>query len=377
METIVIVVDNLRVGGIQRIALDEAYSLADREYKIEIIHLEKRRPDDDIVAADYDFFPQFSNKIHLHECSGTNLEIFRKITAFLKQKSPKIVICHSAKAMPITFFSRQLLRKPGKMLLLGYVHQLITLSRLTQRVKRVIYFHFCDDLRASSNQFVLEMQYLRKRNLFFRLIAPKAMMFDRMGIYLPRIDYFQNREHQEVQISKPSILFLSRVVGWKGFDKYLHVVSMLDPDSAKVVFAPSIYKGVESLGKFESKKNSLLVLDSQVARLKFLASSLHLYPTNYGEKVRNRQNIGMNVLECIALGIPTLITEEDFLSWPELRNSPLVEITNWDLKESVLKANRLLALSSEIKILESKKLRSVVSIEKHIESIEQFARIYS
>ena len=47
-EKALMVLDNLRVGGVQRLALDEAYSLSVNGYEVEILLLEKVHNLDDM-----------------------------------------------------------------------------------------------------------------------------------------------------------------------------------------------------------------------------------------------------------------------------------------------------------------------------------------
>jgi hypothetical protein len=45
-------------------------------------------------------------------------------------------------------------------------------------------------------------------------------------------------------------------------------------------------------------------------------------------------SIGLNVLEFLVLGVPSLISKEDFLTFPELRNCELLKTSDWnDLEE--------------------------------------------
>jgi trehalose-6-phosphate synthase len=78
----------------------------------------------------------------------------------------------------------------------------------------------------------------------------------------------------------------------------------------------------------------------------------------------------MNVLEMIASGIPSLISEEGFESWPELRDSLLVQVVNWDSKIEVDKAiTSALNLSIEERRVATDKLLEVISIEQHVNRI--------
>lgn len=78
----------------------------------------------------------------------------------------------------------------------------------------------------------------------------------------------------------------------------------------------------------------------------------------------------MNVLECLALGIPSLVSREDFWSWPELAKSSLVKTTDWNLEDveekiSHLRQNAIVDLSLEIEAV-----RNIVSINDHVSRLK-------
>ena len=53
---IVIVLDNLKLGGIQRLALDEAYCFQDQGFEVFLLVGEYPKPGESIVDADGEFF---------------------------------------------------------------------------------------------------------------------------------------------------------------------------------------------------------------------------------------------------------------------------------------------------------------------------------
>lgn len=374
MKKIVIVIDNMRIGGVQRIALDEAYAFIEKGYKIHFVILENRRNDDDLISSDLKFFSEYSHSISISECEGNNREILRTLYFVLKDKEVRLIICHSAKALPMTYMLRALFFKKKKFRILGYMHQLITLSDTKQKIKRIVYFNFCDQLRASSKQFILELEHLFSLNFLFRVISFRKIMFDRMGIFIPRIDfYMNNNELEQSQVSKPAVMFLSRVVGWKGFETFLNICETLNESHEKIVFTPSIYRSAKGLERFTSFRDNRIILDSQVACLTNFDNCVHLYPTDYGRNVSFPQNIGMNVLECIALGIPSLISHEDFVTWPELKFSSLIETTDWEAESCIKQIEKLLSISSFTRAIEVQKLRPLISNMAHVNSIEEFA----
>jgi hypothetical protein len=113
-------------------------------------------------------------------------------------------------------------------------------------------------------------------------------------------------------------------------------------------------------------ENSHVVFNSSVTSLQLNLGSVHLYPSDYGPSIKYPQSIGMNVLEMISQGIPSLISKDGFESWPELRESELVKVVDWTNKEEVLRAvESSRKLSSQSRKEEFEKLSGVISIEDH------------
>jgi len=78
----------------------------------------------------------------------------------------------------------------------------------------------------------------------------------------------------------------------------------------------------------------------------------------------------MNVLEFLALGVPSLISTEGFQSWPELQSSVLIETCDWSNTIEVNnKMNKLLNVDQISVRDEMTKVRDWISIEKHIANL--------
>ena len=78
----------------------------------------------------------------------------------------------------------------------------------------------------------------------------------------------------------------------------------------------------------------------------------------------------MNVLEFLALGVPSLISIEGFQSWPELEKNVLIETCNWfNSIEVDNKLNKLLNVDVISARDESLKLRESISIERHVTNL--------
>jgi len=111
---------------------------------------------------------------------------------------------------------------------------------------------------------------------------------------------------------------------------------------------------------------SHIIFNSSVTSLKLNIGSVHLYPSDYGPNIKYPQSIGMNVLEMISQGIPSLISKEGFESWPELRESELVKVVDWTNTDEVsrtVESSR--KLSGQIRNKEFENLSEAISIENH------------
>jgi len=104
------------------------------------------------------------------------------------------------------------------------------LSDEIQRIKRLFFFSLANEVFASSNQFVLELEsYLRQkriRNLFFR----KKVIVDRMGVSLDRIRKQNFNVNDSQKSERTSLIFASRVAAWKGFGKFVQIAYELGND---------------------------------------------------------------------------------------------------------------------------------------------------
>jgi hypothetical protein len=72
------------------------------------------------------------------------------------------------------------------------------------------------------------------------------------------------------------------------------------------------------------------------------------------------------VLEFLLLGIPSVISEESFETFPELKNSILIEVCNWnDISQVRYKTDKLASLSLYERRTAALSLHKAISIEFH------------
>lgn len=361
-KSVLIVVDNLRVGGIQRLAIDECYSLNKRGIKHLLVSLNAFEESNSIVKVDEEFAE--ISQLNLKYLGKGKLRQLNELTKFVKQDFD-LIVTHSATAAILLRFAVTLNMKKMKIIL--YIHQLISLSSNKQALKRFFYFTFANKLFVSSNQFKLEIDTYLKDNWWGALFR-KEIYFDRMGIYLDRVDnQFKAVVCQE---DIPHLIFSSRMTEWKGFQVFLNLASKFNSINHKVVFEISKVKNRQNEIQDSDKDDNHAFYSKSPVSFRYPSKSLHIYPTNYGASIKYPQSIGMNVLEFLALGVPSLISKEGFESWPELEKSVLIETCNWfNSTEVDNKLNKLLNVDETRARDESLRLRESISIERHVTNL--------
>jgi hypothetical protein len=131
-------------------------------------------------------------------------------------------------------------------------------------------------------------------------------------------------------VGLPALIFNSRLIGWKGFESFLNLAEYFGSKFQYVLITGRLGHQSSLLSRFESLPTAKIFYGKSVSNFLWDVPSIHLYPTNYGAKVKYPQNIGLNVLECLALGIPSIISVEGYETWPEFKNMSLINMSNWN-----------------------------------------------
>lgn len=276
-----------------------------------------------------------------------------------------LIVTHSASSVLLLKIAAAL--KIRKIDIVLYIHQLISLSSNKQAIKRFVYFMFANKLFVSSNQFKLEIENYLK-NKWWGILFRKKISFDRMGIYLDRVD---NQSKSNICSEKiPHFIFSSRMTAWKGFQVFLNLSDKFNFIHHQVVFEITKKENGKIVNHDSSKIKSHVFYSKSPVSFNYPLGSLHIYPTNYGDLIQYPQSIGMNVLEFLAMAVPNLISFEGFESWPELQKNQLIETCDWsDSKDVEIKINKLLNLSQETMRDQSIKIRDLISIDSHVENL--------
>jgi glycosyltransferase involved in cell wall biosynthesis len=249
------------------------------------------------------------------------------------------------------------------------------MSSFLQNTKRGFYFRFADEISAVSKQFMLEINNLRRISIKYRIVFPSKVVFDRVGIYLPRTDFLQSIASESFNFEDRPFVFLGRMIKWKGFAKFIHIADNLFPERFAVVFTSSDgHPDTFNANFFENKYRRELVLSRSIASIRWPNLAIHIYPSMYTSDTKFPMSISFNVLESLILGIPSLISAENFESWPELKGSILCFETDWSDDDVKMKVRRATELTTEMLLNEAQQLRRIISIESHCLRLIKFTR---
>ena len=360
----VIVAENLKIGGVQRLLIDETYQFLEWKSNPRIISLSPKLPEDHLPDLDQDYSQR--EKLKISYLNGSKVEQLKFFYRLMQEEdAPRIFITHSTTGAALIKVCAFMSFK--KVLIILQIHQLISLSDKKQQLKRFLYSMCANHVLFSSRQFLLEWELVISKKKFLKLIYRKSLKFDRMGVYLPRLASSDFTKKQLCKFNAPHLIFLSRVTSWKGFEKFKSITNQFaSSDMHTLAMTASNYrKDILNPDEFNTE-NSHVVFNSSVTSLQLNLGSVHLYPSDYGPNIKYPQSIGMNVLEMISQGIPSLISKEGFESWPELQESQLVKVVDWKNSDEVLRlveASR--GLSMQVRNSEFDKLSEVISIESH------------
>jgi len=360
-----IAVDDLRVGGIQRLAMDEAYALAAIGVSTSIVCFMQSRQEDSILALDRVSLKSLSTRgIEIIYISNQNkiAKVFH-LAKLIKSKKIKSVVCHSPSSAAMFRVACLLIKRSVRINL--WIHQLISMSDHVQKSKRILYSYCATNLFFSSKQFRLEweLEILDKflRRVFF--LKRDSRQVCRLGVYLPRV--IDSMERFSCKYESKHLIFASRVASWKGVGTFLSI-SKLRPDFHSVIISVNLRDELLQQFNYDREANHLIE-GRPPSFLSEISTPIHLYPTNYGSNTRYPQSIGLNVIEFAALGIPSLVSKEVVTTYPELFDSGLVSSVDWDDHLEVEKRIEILtSINTEVRQEKALWVREYCSIDTHL-----------
>lgn len=363
MLKIIIAVENMRIGGYQRLALDQAFELSDMGMS-PLMLLMQKDPKGLVSFRDSENEFIVAKGLKFQTLAGNFWSDFRNARSLLVGPSQKVlVISHSMRSTVLFRLAKIGLTK--KIVINTTIHQLPTLSAFSQRIRRFLYSQFSDNLYAYSLA-VLEDWKHRYRDF------GKNITLLRNGIYLNRLPEFKDLDSSP-RNRLGRLIFLGRSATWKGLDIYFDLFKL---DSFKdfrglMMVANSSEYIVNQVSVAGRDKIELIV----GANLKNYIPSpgdLHIYPAQYGPKARFVEPISLNCLEMAAMGVPSLVTNSSQDTWSDLTKLGIFKSVDW----KKLDQGEIGEFITSTKISRSSvsKLRGIVNIRNnvmiHLKSIE-------
>ena len=358
-----IFVDNLRVGGYQRLTLDQAYKLSDLEIDVTVFILS---PESEWNFARIESNLITQKRLKLIPVSEKRFKLVKFLLKVFKSEEHKILlISHSLRATLALRILKTL--KCFKGTINTTLHQLPGLSHKSQKMKRFVYAQFSDNLFCFSK--AAEMNWYNQFGIrFSRLIQflSKEISVLRNGIYLDRLP---NQLHNGLERNRPRIIYLGRITFWKGLDTLKNLARLPELNHFNfLLMVPKISS--EDLADLSTiLPNRLEIIEGKsISSLGSRKGDVHIYPAHYGEGVSIIESISLNCLEMSAIGVPSLVSKGGLHTWPDLKTSKLIREVDWSEWKAV--GNALIdASNTQVDDTELKKVRQIVDIENQISKL--------
>ena len=360
MKEAVIFVDNLRIGGYQRLSLDQAYGLSDLGYSVTLIVLNDK--------SNWDLYRIERELIDLKNIAVNYLPNSRR--SLIKHFSLKneyltngvLILSHSLAATFSLRVSRLLTRK--RYTINTTIHQLPRLSHFAQRAKRFLYSQFSDELFCFSN--AVENAWAEQFDLIpavFISNFTKKIHTLRNGIYLPRLPVASG---ESSSLRRPRIIFLGRLAFWKGLGKLNDLAAnklLANFDFLFMVPDNSNDELIEIVKKLKTR--ATVMTGKSIADYQPSPGDVHVYPADYGDRVTEIESISLNCLEMASIGIPSLITAGGLNTWPEFSNTSMFVEVDWN--NTALVVDQILNASHRrTNPKDSERLRNLISINRQL-----------
>jgi glycosyltransferase involved in cell wall biosynthesis len=359
-----VIVDNFRIGGLERLALDQLFLLSDMGLKPLALYRQS-----ELTSS----LPNFLN-IEKSRIDAKGLEImalpnsdFRQLLAIRRifmRENISVIINHSVGAAVILRLA--LLITGKKAPIKTFIHQLPSLSARVQRTKRFLYSLFSTEIYGYSSAVVSDWN---KRTTLsakiFQFRFGKKIKLLRNGIYLERLPKVLDKEISKQDTRR--LVFIGRNVAWKNLPYLEKLLNHpLGSTFTALIIIPSIEE--ETKNRLISKLGDRITFEigKKIEDIEFWINDINVYPVDYGPSAKFIESISLNCLEMACLGIPSLVTAGGTSTWPELEATGLIVEADWSNIESVLLAMRNL---KEISDADRKLCRQIIDVRINLAKI--------
>ena len=363
------VLDNFRIGGIERLALDQLFALSDMGISAVAYYRQEKATRENPNFLDLEAERIAQKRIQIVAMPEGDLAQLRVLVHFLRDNNVSTVINHSVGASVTLRLAKIFSRK--RVTVKTFIHQLPTLSAPMQRIKRFIYALTSDELYGYSVAVVQDWNERLGRNPLSKvLLGWKRPSVLRNGIYLNRLPKLQPLK--EEQSKHVRMVFIGRGVAWKNKEFMISSLrSMAQNQIRALLVLPSIESEARETLAAEFGELIEFEIGKKVEDIFFTKNDINIYPVNYGPKARFIESVSLNCLEMACLGIPSLITKKGCSTWPELEIAGVIKEVDWNQRNNfeiaLYSANQARFDSGKID-----EFRSMISIENNLRAILQF-----
>ena len=327
MSRALLFVDNLRIGGFQRLALDQAYGLSELGYRTTIYVLDELPTSQtpNFLSSEQDLLSSLQVEIvSIGKSRTSQLHALFRIAR--QENSKTLVLSHSLRATALTFIVN--LKLGNRLKIISTIHQLPTLSGSRQRFQRFVYAQFSWRILAYSSAVKADWDIRAGRNIFFRkFFARKKIEVMRNGIYLSRLPKLSQNPRDA---HSPRLIYLGRNTSWKGVSTFFEIAKQPELKKFELLFmVPGIDDVDLSSLDQDIRERVTVIAGKTIAAYQPRLGDVHLYPANYGEAAKYIESVSLNCLELACVGVPTLLTRNGLGTWPDLSNFAIFHETDW------------------------------------------------
>ena len=342
MQVALIFVDNMRIGGYQRLALDEAYALSDRGWETLLLTLEQRHNPNSVIDLTNIESDLLAKKgIQVSVLPESRIKLFFAIRKLLKSLDfSALIISHSLRS---SFVLRliQFTIINSNYTINTKIHQIPQLSDARQRFKRFLYSQFTDKLYCFSE--AVKANWYPQFGPSFEWVVRlgKDIKLLRNGVYVPRIPTL-SRDQDE---NRPRIIFLGRITFWKGLEVVAELAKVQSLSSFDFLLIVPQWTEDEVKDLRPILGNRLKIISGKsINEIKFFQGDIHIYPTQYPFDPSFAESISLNCLELAVVGIPSFVTKGGQQTWTESIFMNFFIEVNWSDVSGVAKKIRSISL---------------------------------
>lgn len=329
---ILFIADSLRIGGIERNALDQLYLLSDlgNPGVVVLLRPESMRHNANFLQAERDLIQE--KQIELKFIEGKGIRRLYAFIRIIKQEKPNLIIDYSVLGTVLSRITSLFLLSDVSVHCV--IQQFPGLSAPRQRFKRFLYSQFAHKLFINSVNYSLDWNRLKASSLLGRLLFSKKTNIIRNGVYLPRLNVVDNFPPRS-PVSSPRFVYLGRLKDWKGINNLEVIDRALNSQCEFYVVAPDVQEEiVRNLKSIFGRRVSFSFGKSLSAYMPD-ARDIHIYPVDYGTSIPFVESVSTNCLEMALLGVPSLVTSGGTRNWPELVEAKVIHEVDWSDLESI------------------------------------------